>query len=479
MKTSRRKAPTPEQKAAAQAKRAELIALSRTVKRAMESGEFPDAETLNAAIVDAYRQRTGAADFRTFAGWKEEGFQVKKGEHGFPVWGKPRRATAGDPAPAPEGGGGPAKTFRLFPLAYLFHAQQVEPVDPTRPRPEQERRPRQTPAPAPREETRQGRPELAARLRTLADAMPAEIASKLNPAIATQNPTRRRHAIAESMREDGNRLKLARTLLRAAAACHDGTPAPDWLAYLDSPPAPPLLTITTKAGAIEYARRHGEAVRDAMRRAGQTPSTPDWTARHRAAVGDLIGATYPGFFPTGDALAARVAQMAELASAEPIQILEPSAGIGSLALAALEIINASSKIFTVERVPRLSAVLDIIAEGNPGRIYNLGAGDFLAYEDGDFPEGPTEFDRIVMNPPFEKGQDMQHVQSAYSLLKPGGILVAIMCGNIQYRTDGDFPAFREWLDQIDAETERAPADAFKGTIRPTTVSAVLVKIRKP
>ena len=476
MKT-RRKEATPEQKAAAQAKRADLIALSKAVKRAMESGQFPDAEKVNDAIIATYQAQTGQADFRSFAGWREEGFQVKKGEHGFPVWGKPRTAT-GSTETAPETGGDEeGRAYRLFPLAYLFHGEQVEPLDPNKPR--RERTPR--PEPTSRDEPaplRQGNPALAERLRDLAEGMEGEIDSKLNPSIGNQNPTRRRHAIAESMRSEGRTLDLARTILRAAADCHEGSEnRPDWLGELDSPPAPSLLTVTSKKAAIDYARAHGKDVREAMQRAGHAPTTPDWKARHRAALGNLLGAKYDGFFPTGDGLAARVAEMAELGSETGMQILEPSAGTGSLVLAAVERIGAGSKIWTVERVPALSAVLDIIAEGHPEQVENLGTGDFLAYEDGEF-SGPAEFDRILMNPPFEKGQDMQHVLAAYSLLKPGGILVAIVCANVWYREDGDFPAFRDWMAEVNAETERAPEDAFQGTIRTTKTAAIVLKIRK-
>jgi tRNA G10 N-methylase Trm11 len=38
------------------------------------------------------------------------------------------------------------------------------------------------------------------------------------------------------------------------------------------------------------------------------------------------------------------------------------------------------------------------------------------------------FDRIIMNPPFENGQDIKHIKHAISFLKPGGRLVAL-CAN--------------------------------------------------
>ena len=50
-------------------------------------------------------------------------------------------------------------------------------------------------------------------------------------------------------------------------------------------------------------------------------------------------------------------------------------------------------------------------------------GDFLE-QNGNL----GQFDRIVMNPPFENGADIKHIQHALKMLKPGGRLVAI-CAN--------------------------------------------------
>jgi 16S rRNA G1207 methylase RsmC len=43
-------------------------------------------------------------------------------------------------------------------------------------------------------------------------------------------------------------------------------------------------------------------------------------------------------------------------------------------------------------------------------------------------EPGAQFDRVLMNPPFEKGGDVKHIQRAFGMLKPGGRLVAI-CAN--------------------------------------------------
>ena len=54
--------------------------------------------------------------------------------------------------------------------------------------------------------------------------------------------------------------------------------------------------------------------------------------------------------------------------------------------------------------------------------------DFLSYA----PTG-VRYDRIVMNPPFEKRQDTRHIDHALDLLAPGGRLVAIASGSFESR----------------------------------------------
>jgi hypothetical protein len=55
-------------------------------------------------------------------------------------------------------------------------------------------------------------------------------------------------------------------------------------------------------------------------------------------------------------------------------------------------------------------------------------GDFLALNGK---SGP--FDRVVMNPPFERGADIRHVEHARGKLMPGGRLVAIVADGPRQR----------------------------------------------
>ena len=63
---------------------------------------------------------------------------------------------------------------------------------------------------------------------------------------------------------------------------------------------------------------------------------------------------------------------------------------------------------------------------------------------GDFLEcfGLGQYDRILMNPPFENGSDMKHIEHAIRMLKPGGRLVAI-CANGPRQNDKLKPIIEE------------------------------------
>ena len=63
------------------------------------------------------------------------------------------------------------------------------------------------------------------------------------------------------------------------------------------------------------------------------------------------------------------------------------------------------------------------------------------------------YDRIIMNPPFGDRRDAEHVRHAYSLLKPGGRLVAIMGEGVFFGKDKKADDFREWLDTLGGTSE--------------------------
>jgi predicted RNA methylase/GTP cyclohydrolase I len=180
----------------------------------------------------------------------------------------------------------------------------------------------------------------------------------------------------------------------------------------------------------------------------------------RALVGQKLGVD---FFPTPKATANK---MVELAGIERgMRVLEPSAGNGNLADAAKE---AGATVEAIEISDALRNVLDAKGYKLVGRNFN----DF---------EPDSAYDAIIMNPPFSNGQDAEHIERAYGMLKPGGRLVAIAGEGVFFRSDAKSKAFREWLDENGAEVEKLPEKTFqdKTLINTTGVNARLVVIEKP
>jgi hypothetical protein len=110
-------------------RRAELVALSASIRPLVTMGVF---ETVNEGIRAHYERETGQSDWNTFKGWIDAGRPVRKGETGFPVWGTPRRIkgeAAGDANGIVALGaliGAEPQGPEFFPVAYLFHAGQVQ-----------------------------------------------------------------------------------------------------------------------------------------------------------------------------------------------------------------------------------------------------------------------------------------------------------------------------------------------------------------
>jgi phospholipid N-methyltransferase len=163
-------------------------------------------------------------------------------------------------------------------------------------------------------------------------------------------------------------------------------------------------------------------------------------------------ATSPTLYPTPRDLAQR---MAELADIEPgALVLEPSAGTGNLVAAILEA-QPAAKVFMVELDQRLANALPGQFKGRlvfPGDFLERGAWEL---------HGP--FDRIVMNPPFNGGDDIKHILHARSMLKPGGRLVAICAGG---------PRQAEKLEPLADLWEPLPAGTFAAA--GTNVNTVLL-----
>ncbi|WP_051964136.1 methyltransferase [Deinococcus misasensis] len=193
-----------------------------------------------------------------------------------------------------------------------------------------------------------------------------------------------------------------------------------------------------------------------------TPADPT-IKRIQQIESNLIGTKIPGFFPTPRPLINEMLQYASIQSGHVV--LEPSAGKGDI-LEAIQQAEPAAQLHAVEINSTLAELLTL-------KGFTVHQGDFLDLT------GEC-FDRVVMNPPFEKGADIDHVQHAYSLLKAGGRLVSIMCEGPFFRSDRKSQQFRDWLQHVDATIHQNPENSFSGpeAFRATGTRTRMVVITK-
>ena len=162
-----------------------------------------------------------------------------------------------------------------------------------------------------------------------------------------------------------------------------------------------------------------------------------------------------GFFPTPSALANALVGEAQL---EPgMTVLEPSAGIGNIAIEAAAIVGAQN-VLTVE-----------LQACNIDVLKGLGFSDFLVFQ----PE--AGFDRVLMNPPFSRQADIDHVLHAWSMVREGGRLVAIMAASVSFRNNAKSVAFRNLVERHGRMWDN-PDGSFKSVgTQVRTVTVVLDK----
>lgn len=173
--------------------------------------------------------------------------------------------------------------------------------------------------------------------------------------------------------------------------------------------------------------------------------------------GEIVPPKKYGYFPTPPELAKRVIKLAEI---EPgMTVLEPSAGQGGIA----DHIPEGCAVDCVELLPDNVRVLE-------SKGYRVQPGCFLSIA------AKGLYSRVVMNPPFEKQADIDHVLHAWNCVAPGGRLVAIMASSVAFRENSKTVGFRELLDRH-GFMEHNPAGAFKAS--GTMVNTVTVVLDKP
>ncbi len=174
-------------------------------------------------------------------------------------------------------------------------------------------------------------------------------------------------------------------------------------------------------------------------------------------------ARYFGFYPTPPAAASTVVRNSAIwhrSTEQPrLRILEPSAGTGNLARACIpkydqpwdqERYRADHIVDCIEIQPHLIPDLKAM---NLGRVFTA---DFLDIQ----PATTGLYDLIVMNPPFDRERDIDHVMHALDFLTPTGTLIAIMSSGTEFRSTRKAVAFRELMEKMGADWRDLPPGSF-------------------
>lgn len=312
----------------------------------------------------------------------------------------------------------------------------------------------------------------AERLRSLAENMDKRIADKLDPAIGRQNHTARRARIASSMRREGYRLLDVKRARNKMADAIDGGTLPDFLVGVYS--ERDLLDILFEPDPHDDSdwanrcRARYTQERDWLKSNDDEAEKEARKEKERLMTlrTEIASSRIPGFFPTPDWLADRMADCLNVHEGD--EVLEPSAGMGSLADAVKRKHGDHTNLTLVETNHTLCEYLR-------GVGYEPHFADIL--------DARGEVDHVIMNPPYETGQDMDHTRHCFELLRPGGRIVTLISPAFRYRKDKRARAFREWIEsnRTILMHEETIENAFKGkdSLKQTGVTVVLLVIDKP
>jgi hypothetical protein len=129
--------------------------------------------------------------------------------------------------------------------------------------------------------------------------------------------------------------------------------------------------------------------------------------------------------------------------------LEPSAGHGAIA----------------DKLETIAPNLGMLAELNPECREVLNSKGYVVHMYEFLTDGIPQlrFDRIVANPPFTNNQDIDHVMHMLTMLKPGGRLVSVMSTSWTFGMQKKQVAFRELMDELNAEINTIPVGMFKSS----------------
>lgn len=187
----------------------------------------------------------------------------------------------------------------------------------------------------------------------------------------------------------------------------------------------------------------------------------EWKQRDKSAPAVIVTNPERGYFPSPAPVVNALLGLAlpahyDTGRAAELTVLEPSAGHGAIAAGVAPFVAAVDCI-EIEQV-----LADKIRAGGYARTVTTA--DFLTIEPR------PEYDRVIMNPPFARGQDITHVMHALQFVKPGGRLVAVMSAGVMFRSDKATTAFRElvhargWFEELPEESFNSSGTGIRTVI---------------
>lgn len=166
-----------------------------------------------------------------------------------------------------------------------------------------------------------------------------------------------------------------------------------------------------------------------------------------------------GYFPTPPVLVDGMIALAGIE--EGMVILEPSAGQGAIADKLADIVGKGG----IHCYELQEANCDILTK----KGYLVECCDWLKVE------VKPIYDRVVMNPPFAKQQDIEHVEHALGALKAGGRLVSIMSSGVTFRQN---KKTLDFLKRIEGHSEIIPNPENSFKLSGTCVNTITLVVNK-
>ena len=194
----------------------------------------------------------------------------------------------------------------------------------------------------------------------------------------------------------------------------------------------------------EAAPKPVEQPRPAPRAPAPAPEPTEFDALREQLEQGVQVATSPSLYPTPREVVDQMIDLAELESGDTV--LEPSAGTGAIIDGVLAAVDTEVLAYELN-----GSLCDLLRSKYPSHKVQVRQRNFLEVTDfqGQYP-------RVLMNPPFERGADIKHIQHALSMLRPGGRLVAI-CANGPRQRD----ILKPLAEQSGGQWIDLPAGTFK------------------